>query len=81
MSLKRERAKLLKAIEEKKAKLEKQGDLPVTVTKINIPRNIPQEELFKLPKQLTAPTVLEKRRLAKKAKRGNFFALFYVFIR
>lgn len=70
MSLKRERDKLLKQIEEKKAKLAKHGDLPVTVTQINIPRNMSDKELFKLPKELTDKTVLQKQRLARKAKRG-----------
>lgn len=71
MSLKRERAKLLKALEEKKAKLEQQGDIPVRVTRIKLPEKIPSADIFKLPKELMQPTVLEKQRREKKAKRGN----------
>lgn len=70
MSLKRERAKLLKALEEKRAKLEQEGCLPVKVTRIEIP-NVSSSEMFRMPRELMQPNVLEKQRRARKAKRGE----------
>lgn len=73
-----EREKLLKKIAEKRAQLEKRGDLKIKVPRISLPSdyNIQSQPLFSLPPELLKPILASgypkyRRDLARAEKKGK----------